>query len=451
MNKVNKLWIIPPILLSIILLIVLPKFKQGPKIQEAVEKAVPVKVIQTIRLPFAPKITAYGTTRPTQVWKAITEVSGKITWISEQLKEGNIISKGTHLLSIDDTSYQLNLKQILAQIKLLEIKIRATENTLAIEQKRYQSLDNEVKRKQKLLKKGTLPQSNYDEAMRSLLSIELSIQNQKNNLELQKSENDVYLVQKAQAKLEIANTQITSPMDIRVTELNIQTNQYTNKGQVLLSADGIDAVEIEARIPIGQLKPLLSSNKEASKNDIDIDEAATEKLPGAKKLAAKVILKTATHQVQWPAEVDRVAGIIDPATQTIGVVVKVYNPYQLAQPGKRPALIRNTLVEVELQKKGKGEPIIIPQSALQQGKVLIVDSDNRLKMVKVKPMFKQGNLVIIGKGLEEDEKIVISKLIPAIEGMLLEPINDKKAMQKLKKEVLGQDENAQKNKKGQSK
>ena len=60
-------------------------------------------------------------------------------------------------------------------------------------------------------------------------------------------------------------------------------------------------------------------------------------------------------------------------------------------------------------------------------------------------MFKQGNLAIIAKGLDEDELIVISKLSPAIEGMLLDPIKDKKAMKRLKMEATGQ-----KMKKGQS-
>jgi len=441
MGKVNKLWIFPPIALAIVILIVLPKFKQGPKTQESVEKAIPVKVIKTVRLPFSPKVSGYGMTRPGNTWNAISEVSAKVSWISEQLKAGNIIAKDTHLISLDDTSYQLNLKQILAQINLLQIKIRATDNNLVIEQKRYQSLEKEVQRKQKLFKKGTLTQSNYDEATRNLLALELAIQNQKNNLELQKAELEVYQLQKAQAELEIDHTKIFAPMDIRVTELNVQLHQYVNKGQNLVSADGIDQVEIEARIPIGQLKPLL-----ASKNDGMSDSSVTEKTPGALKLEANVILKTATHEINWPAKVNRVSGLIDQATQTIGVVVTIDNPYQMAQPGKRPPLIRNTLVKVELKKQGKGEPIIIPQSAFQQGKVYLLNNENRLKIAKVKPMFKQGNLVIINKGLEEDETLVISKLIPAIEGMLLEPIKDKKAMQKLKMEALGQ-----KMKKGQSK
>ncbi|MCK5666132.1 MAG: HlyD family efflux transporter periplasmic adaptor subunit, partial [Thiotrichaceae bacterium] len=239
-------------------------------------------------------------------------------------------------------------------------------------------------------------------------------------------------VKKEQAKLELENTQFIAPFDLRITQIKINQNQYANKGQLLFSADAISSVEVEARFPIGKLRPLMSKNQSAN-NELSI----TEKKPGAISLDALVRLKTARDTIEWPAQVDRVSGIIDLQTQTLGVVVVVDNPYQLAQPGKRPPLIRNTFVEVELAKKAMEELVVIPISAIHNNKIYIVDNQQRLQIRNIKPMFIQNGVVAISKGLEQGETLVVSKLIPAIEGMLLKPIEDKKALKQLKMAVMG--------------
>jgi multidrug efflux pump subunit AcrA (membrane-fusion protein) len=136
--------------------------------------------------------------------------------------------------------------------------------------------------------------------------------------------------------------------------------------------------------------------------------------------------------------VDRVAGLIDPQTQTLGVVVVVDKPYEKARPGQRPPLVRNTFVEVELRKRPKGKAVVVPTSALHDGKVHVLDRDSRLEIRPFKTLFVQGGAAAIGKGLEAGEILVVSDLVPAAAGMLLDPINDEKAMKRLKMEATGQ-------------
>lgn len=115
----------------------------------------------------------------------------------------------------------------------------------------------------------------------------------------------------------------------------------------------------------------------------------------------------------------------------------VDKPYDQARPGQRPPLVRNTFVEVELRKKPKGKPVVVPASALQDGKVYLVDSESRLEIRPIETVFVQGGAVAVAKGLEEGETLIISDLIPAAEGMLLDPIEDEKAMKRLKAEASG--------------
>ncbi|MGB1110673.1 MAG: efflux RND transporter periplasmic adaptor subunit, partial [Gammaproteobacteria bacterium] len=235
---------------------------------------------------------------------------------------------------------------------------------------------------------------------------------------------------------QLARTIIKAPFDARVTQRQVSEGQYANRGQPLFSADGVEAAEIEARFPIGRLRPLIASRRQA-------EEGATtsspeQRQPGATKLQASVRLRTADHTVEWPARVDRASGMVDPKTQTMGVVVVVDEPYAQAKPGARPPLVRNTFVEVELRKPARGKPLVLPSSALREGKVYLANAENRLEVRKIKPAFVQDGAVAIAKGLEAGERVLIRPPVPAVEGMLLDVIMDEKAAKKLRKQVEGQ-------------
>lgn len=434
----HRLLIIPPILIALAVLVIAPKMKTPPQKVEVQERATKVRFIKVPRLPILPRATGYGTAKPARNWEAVAEVSGQVTWLSDQLKGGNIIAEGSELLRIDDSSYRLDLTRAETQLNTLAVKQKTTRASLALEQKSLALLRKERDRKQQLHQQGALSVSLLEEAERNLLRGEASVQNLQNTLALNAAEMEVLKIQKASAELNLDHTRFTAPFDVRITELKINQAQYANKGQLLFSADGIDAVEVTAQFPIGKLRPLMASKKSDDSGNEDIPPA--ERIPGALKLNAKVRLKTATHTVEWPARVDRVSGLVDPQTQSIGVVVVIDQPYQQAQPGKRPALIRNTFVEVELSKKPKGKPIVIPASALHKGKVYLINEEQRLEIRKVKPMFIQGGAAVIAKGLEAGEKLIVSDLIPATEGMLVEAVADKKQMKRLKMAATGKKE-----------
>jgi multidrug efflux pump subunit AcrA (membrane-fusion protein) len=303
-----------------------------------------------------------------------------------------------------------------------------------LEERGQSLLRNDIERKRKLKQQGTLSASVLEEAERSFLKGEVLVQNLKNALALNAAEREVLYIQKANAELDLQRTRFVAPFDVRITDRKVNQAQYANKGQLLFSADGLEAVEIEARFPIGKLRPLIAGKKSG---EDDEDTTAMDRVPGALKLDALVRLRTATHTVEWVARVDRVAGVIDTQTQTLGVVVVVDKPYAQARPGQRPPLVRNTFVEVELRKKPKGNPVVVPTSALHDGKVYILNQENRLEIRPVKTVYIQGGAAAIATGLKEGETVVVSDLIPAAAGMLLDPVVDKKTLQRLKMAATG--------------
>ena len=435
----RRAWFIPPVLIALLALLVAPNMKQPPRQTEGGERPAKVRVIKVPRLSISPRVMGYGTTTPARSWEAVAEVPGQVVWVSEQLENGNVVAKGTELLRIDPAGYRLALTQVETQLKALAVKQEGTRATRVLEQRNQALLAKEVERKRKLKQQGTVSVSLLEEAQRALLKGEALLQELDNSLAINGAEQEVLKVQRASAELDLRRTRLTAPFDVRITDLKVHQAGYANRGQLLFSADDIAAVEVEARFPIGKLRPLMAGGRPAEEKHAS-SPSPLARTPGALNLEASVRLRTATHVVEWQARVDRVAGTVDPQTQTIGVVVVVDKPYQKARPGQRPPLVRNTFVEVELRKRPKGKPLVIPASALHQGKVYLVKPDGTLEIRTVKPAFILAGVAAIAQGLEEGETLVVSQLDPAIPGMRLAPQQDNKTMKRLKMAATGKRE-----------
>ena len=68
------------------------------------------------------------------------------------------------------------------------------------------------------------------------------------------------------------------------------------------------------------------------------------------------------------------------------------------------------------------QQIVIPRSAIRNGRVYVMDENNRLQIRKVSKLFDQRDQSVIKQGLQAGEQLVLSDLIPAVEGMLLKPV-----------------------------
>lgn len=292
----RRFWLLPPILIALLVVFLAPQLKRPPQTAEPLERATKVRVIEVPRLPIVPRAVGYGTTEAVRTWEAVAEVAGQVVWLSDELKGGRIIAKGTELLRIDDTSYKLALTQAETQLYALEVKDRTTRASLAIEERAQSLLEKDIARKRKLQQQNALSSSLLEEAERGLLKGETNVQNLKNILAVNAAEHDMLNTQKTSAELDLQHTRFIAPFDIRITNLAVSQAQYANKGQLLFSADGLEAVEIEARFPIGKLRPLISGGKQKNQGEL---LPAVERSPGAMGLDALVRLHTATHTIEW--------------------------------------------------------------------------------------------------------------------------------------------------------
>jgi len=448
MSASPKKWVILiPVIIGIATLVMLKKNQLKPVQEPLREVAKLVRIIHTPSLTVTPRAKGHGTVRPSRTWEAVAQVKGKIIEKHPKLRKGAILEAGALVLRIDPTDYQLAIAQaeadILAtQAQLQELTAKAdnTRASLKIEQAALALNEKELQRKRKLVGKGGVSPSDLESQERSLLAQQQSVQAQKNTLNLIPSQKALLEAQLARhqatlasARRNLANTEIRLPFTSRIAEVHVEQDQYVREGQVLASSDDLETAEIETQIPINQLSALFHANQA-------FDILHTLPRPGALNLglSAQVILQEKGLNARWSARFARFSDTLDPKTRTVGVIVEVDKPYANVQPGVRPPLVKGLFVAVNLAGRPRPNSLVIPRSALHNGhQVYVANAGRRLEIRNVEIGLVQPEFVVISQGLAAGDQVVVSDLIPAIEGMLLKPQDDPRSLKRLQTLATG--------------
>ncbi len=431
MPHIQKKWVIfIPILIGIVFVLFL-KQQQKPPVQGPLkETAQQARIIAVPAARVVPTATGHGTVLPSQTWEAVAQVKGKILEKHPRLQRGALLEADTLLLKIDPADYELavtraeaDITATRAQIQELDAKAKNSAASLRIEQKALALSRKELERFQSVFERGGISRSDLETQERSLLTQQQSVQNLKNTLSLIPSQRLLLEAQlaKQEAQLEasrrdLAHTEVRLPFTGRIAEVNVELNQYVREGEVLTIADDLARAEVEIQIPIERLAALIHSD--APLNLLENPARATnERFP----LAATIRLREGNIDAVWQGRFARFSDTLDTKTRTVGVIIEIDDPYSRVQPGVRPPLLKGMFVQAELAGEAREQSLVIPRSALHNGQVYLVTSDNRLQLRPVKIGLLQSEFAVISSGLSEGDRIVVSDLIPAIDGMLLRP------------------------------
>ena len=421
--------------------------REGPQRVLPEERVTAVRIVTAPAVDVMPRALGYGNVKPGRVWQAVAEVSGTVIYRHPELEKGAILESGTELLRIDPTDYHLavaqieaNIRSLEAQLAVLDVRAVNTERLLAIEERSWELDRRELDRLRRLLSQNSISEAAVDREERSFLAGEQAVQNLRNVMNLIPAERSALEATRDQldAQLEVARrnldrTRIAAPFNSRIAAVNVEQAQFANQGQVLVVADSLDVAEVTAQIPVGSMLRLLPPGLEFPADM----HALMSRFREAAELKAIVRLRTGGVDTEWAAQFSRISDTVDPRTRTVGVIVAVDDPYGQAQSGRRPPLVKNMYVEVEIRGQPRPAAVVIPQAALHDNRVHTVASDNRLNIREIEVDFVQDDFVVVGSGLAAGERVIISDLPFAVEGMRLAPDEDDAALEALVLEALG--------------
>ncbi|WP_098413609.1 efflux RND transporter periplasmic adaptor subunit [Vibrio sp. ES.051] len=426
MNINKKLLFFPALAIGIIILFLAIRLKPDLPVKPASDRARLVETIPLELKAIAPVAIGFGNVIPKVEWQAIAEVTGKVVYRHPQLEKGNVLPAGAEVLRIDPLDYELKLAQAQASLKSAQTtlaKLNQEEtnlnHTLKIEKNRLLIAKKELARKQNLRQKGLTSQSEVEQQEQSVLAQRKLVQEIENQIGLMPDEKKMAEAQikinasKAdEAQRSLDKTIITLPFDLRIANVNIEQNQVVSPQQTMITAHGIDVMEVEAQLSIHDMQTLAASFRQFVHDDFGIPQ------PDMNTIHASIELSSGNLFARWPAKVVRISESVDPNQATTGIILEIPQDYRALNSSTNPSLVNGMFVRARVT--GQENPSwVIPERALHGDRIYLFGDDKRLKIVPVDVLFRRDNQVVIDGELTQGQKLIINDLLPAIPGMLL--------------------------------
>ena len=354
------------IIASLLISFLLGKLKSPPeKMTISTEPLVSTMVVAYDSINIS--IESQGTVMPLDATKISAEVSGTIINISSKFIPGGVFSKDDVLITIDPDNY-----------------FAAQEKSKALLEQRQNEFDDAIN----LREKGYLSESEYLSAATALASAKSELVKADKNLN---------------------RTKVKLPYDGMVLSKDIGLGQYVTVGTPLGITFATEYAEV--RLPL-------------SDRDLSFIQ-----LPTAKKLldsgvgnGPKVIF--AAEQLgplaRWEGQIVRSEGVVDEKTRVTYAVARIDDPYALKDASSSLPLPMGTFVSADIKTRTDYTVIPIPRAALKNNRqVIVVNPENRIQLKDVKILNADAKYAYIIDGLDEGERIVITPIENAMNGMVV--------------------------------
>jgi multidrug efflux pump subunit AcrA (membrane-fusion protein) len=448
----QRRWLVLFPLLGFIILVIMVKLKSAPQLKSEVELTPLVNVEKAKVRNLQMSIEGYGRAQSKEIWQAVAEVSGRVIYRHPDLEKGKIMPAGTVLLKIDPVDYQLKLAQAKSDLKSAiadadRVALNKNKYTLSLEleKSRLIILEKEYKRKKGILNKGAISQSLVDQEQsnvfaqqENVLDLSTSLQLIPNDIDVAQARIQVNQSQVKEAERKLDKTNIVLPFDARITQVNAVLEQVINQQSVLLEANYIGAMEINAQFAITDMKQFV-------RQMVDTTFSQDNKFPDIKRLnlQAGIKLYAGDESLEWLGSVERVSDSIDFQGNTIGLIVEMANDWKDFDPLNNTPVMNNMFLEVEVLSEAK--PMLsIPTKAIHGQSVYIV-KDNVLRIKPISILFESGRYTAIDDKAEGSislgDLVITTDLLPAIDKMQVRTLLDRQEVdQKEGKDSEGEQE-----------
>jgi RND family efflux transporter MFP subunit len=328
------------------------------------------------------KIQGEGTVRPLREVNLVPEVSGKVVYASPLLVNGGVFNEDDVLLKIDPEDYELAVTLAQAKVKDAESSLELAKEEAAAAKEEWRLLYDQ--------------DDEQNSKPPPLVAKEPQLAAAQARLEADRAD-------LRKALLNLDRTELKAPFDGRVGEENVDIGQYITPGQSLGTLYSTEAAEIV--VPL-ESEDLFWFDVPGFTSGDDTESAAV------------VRATIAGRDLSWQGKVVRTEGKLDERTRMINVVVRVDRPYAM-----RPPLIFGLFVTVDIEGRSIPSAAVIPRAALHQGNIVwVVDKKSQLRFQSVEIARIQAEKVVVTKGLDDGDVVVVTPLKEVTDGMTVRTV-----------------------------
>jgi len=356
----------------------------------------PVSVTEAVMQDVPNYIDAIGKTVAREVVSIQPQVSGRILKI--HFTDGVNVKKGDLLFTIDTRPFEASLRQAQANVaKDLALKKQAEAN-LAKDLAQSKYGDIEAKRYATLVEQGVVSREQYDQIHSNAESLKATVEADKAAIHSAEESIKVDTAAVDSAKVELSYCYIRSPIGGRAGQRQVDIGNVVNPGGSSGGGSGNtggSSGSSNSLLVIERIDPIYA--------DFTIPQ---DNLAVVQQQMRQGTLKT---EVRLPDATDPIAGqltfldnAVQSATGTINLRATVANSDHRFWPGRfvNIRLVLSTIHGAVLV------PATAPQMSAKGSFVYVIKQDSTAEQRQVTLGQRQGDLVVVEKGVEPGERVV---------------------------------------------
>ena len=353
----------------------------APKLEPTAVEAIAttVRVVTVNPRPILLTVHSQGTVSPNTESELIPEVSGRVVWMSPSLVNGGYFEQGAELIRLESNDYRSTLERGQANLT----RARAEYEHARFEYQRLKSLED----------RKLASRSQMENSLRGYRVAEASLSDAKASID--------------QANRDLARTTLRAPFNGLVRAESVDIGQFVSRGKSIATLYASDQAEV--RLPIADRQLAFLNLPVGHRGELPVDEQPQVTLSA----------EYAGRQLTWQGLIVRTEAQIDTATRMVHVIARVSNDTQEAP------LSVGLFVNADIEGLLAQDIVVLPRTALRNGnRVLVVDDEDRLRYRDIDTLRLYRDEVLIKGGLHAGERVCLSPLQTAIDGMPVNPVAD---------------------------
>ncbi len=315
-----------------------------------------------------------GKTEATKRIEIRARVAGRLDEIL--FKEGEYVEEGAELFKIEPDTYEATLEKAQAALDRAKASLALAKA--------------DVKRYEPLVAEGLAPRVTLEQNQARVGELEAAIKSD--------------LAQIREAELNLSYTTVVAPISGRLSRKLVDIGNIVGYGEktVLTTMVADDPM-------FAYFSPAESSFQIMRKFKIQEEMEARVRVPGA--------MKGLMDRSDYKGVVGFSDNIVDRDTGTITMRAEVANPEH--------DLLEGTFVYVDVFITDQAPLLMVTPAAVQEDQrgsyIYIITDESKAKRVDIDRGFETRNYLVVNKGIEVGDKVIISGLAKTREGRKLEP------------------------------
>lgn len=329
-------------------------------------------------------IESAGTIVPSQMISLKSQVQGTVATLAKEFQPGEIVKKGTILLTLDKVDYEAEVHKTAAELA----KVKADYD---LELGQQNIVRNEFQQLQSILPNV----QNIGQVERNLALRKPQLEQAKANISIAEANYNI-------AKLNLSRTEVKAPFDALINTRLASTGQQITTSESLGELIAVDEYWVEVALPVDTLynnKIFENTNKDA---ELDV---------------------ITQNNTRWHGTLIQIVGTLTEGSRMGKLLIRVKDPLGLNLTEPHAPLLMGDEVDIRLQAGIYDDVYAFPRSAVRNNSSVWIIENSKLYEVPVTVIWKGAATVYVqSEQLPEKVEVLSSNLSNPINGMEIRTI-----------------------------